>query len=734
MLKHFERNWSAHATSKEMSCSPVVKELAGELKITEVAAQLLINRGYESVQSAREFLGKQTELLHDPFTMKDIEVGAKRLIAAAADKEKIVIYGDYHVDGVTSVSILYTYLKKLGADVSYYIPSRTGEGYGMSAGAIDKIAADGAKLIVTVDTGITAIAEAEYIKSLGIDLIVTDHHECHNEIPSAVAVINPRQPDCKYPFKELAGVGVVFKFLCAMEKCLCRGDSLADCVRRVASEYADLVAVGTVADVMPVKDENRLIVSLGLAMMERSPRLAISELLAAVNGDSGKYKSQKRITSGVIGFTIAPRINAAGRIKNASIAVELFLSENREKAARYAAELCEINRERQAQENAIIEAAYEKIEREHNFEDDPVIVLSDEGWHHGVIGIVASRITEKYKRPSILVSFEGNPEGMNDSDVGKGSGRSIKGMNLVEALTYCSDSLVKYGGHELAAGLTVTRENLPEFKKKINEYARNCFKDDDSEPSVVADIELSSDDVGMKAAKELYLFEPFGVSNPVPVFLMRNLTVTSAVNVGAGKHAKYTLRSSSGEDYCAMYFRRCVSDSDLFEGDAVDVLFNLDINSFQGKETLQFIVKDMTMSGAQLESEKEDREKFRQIISGTFDYSAVEEKDTYKYVPTRDEFAVLYNMLKREIRMGHEFFSIRALIKMLSDEGHFYSYIKLKVMLKVFQELNLLYVDEVDGEKEIYHFNYVYVKNKTDLDKSNLYRKIKANFTAKNHQ
>ncbi len=734
MLKHFERNWCAIASSREMAKSPLIKELASTLKLTEVSAQLLVNRGYDTVQSASAFLGKQTELLHDPFTMKDIEKGARRLIAAAADKEKIVIYGDYDVDGVTSVSILYTYLKKLGADVSYYIPSRIGEGYGMSMSAIDKIEKEGATLIVTVDTGITAIAEAEYIKSLGIDLIVTDHHECHTEIPEAVAVINPRQPDCNYPFKELAGVGVVFKFLCAMEKCLCRGDSLMECVRRVANEYADLVAVGTVADVMPVKDENRLIVSLGLSMMERSPRLAIRELLAAVNGDAVKYKTQKRITSGVIGFTIAPRINAAGRIKNASIAVELFLADSKEKAARYAAELCDTNRERQAQENEIIESAYKKIERDHDFESDPVIVLSDESWHHGVIGIVASRITEKYKRPSILVSFEGNDGDLKTDDIGKGSGRSIKGMNLVEALTYCSDSLVKYGGHELAAGLTVTRENLPDFKRKINEYARECFKDDVSESFVYADIEISSNDIGMKTAKEMYLFEPFGVSNAVPVFLMRNLTVVSAVNVGAGKHAKYTLRSPSGEDFCAMYFRRCVSDNDLFEGDAVDVLFNLDINSFQGKETVQFIVKDMTMSEKQLESEKNDRERFSQIISGTFNYSAVDETETYKFVPSRDEFAVLYNMLKREIRMGHDTFSIRALSKMLSDEGHCYSYIKLKIMLKVFQELNLLYVDELDTEKEIYNFNYVYVKNKTDLDKSNLYRKIKSSFGVKNYQ
>ncbi len=734
MLKHFEKNWSAVASSSEMSASPLIKELSSTLDLTEVSAQLLVNRGFTTVSEAKAFLGKKTELLHDPFIMKDIEAGARRLIDAAADKEKIVIYGDYDVDGVTSVSILYMYLKALEADVSYYIPSRIGEGYGMSISAIDKIAEDGADIIVTVDTGITAVAEAEYIKKLGIDLIITDHHECHNEIPVAQAVINPRQPDCKYPFKELAGVGVVFKLLCAMEKCLCRKDSLMECVRRVASEYADLVAIGTVADVMPVKDENRLIVSLGLSMMENSPRLAISELLSAVNGDTGKFKSQKRITSGVIGFTIAPRINAAGRIRNAAIAVEMFLAENRETAAKYALELCEINRERQAQENSIIEAAYEKIEQEHNFENDPVIVLSDERWHHGVIGIVASRITEKYKRPSILVSFEGENNCGDGTDIGKGSGRSIKGMNLVDALTYCSDSLVKYGGHELAAGLTVTRDNLVSFKEKINEYARKCFENETAEPSVCADIELVSGDIGMKAARELYLFEPFGVSNTVPLFLIRNMKIADTMNVGGGKHAKYTLVSPEGDEFCAMYFRRCISDSDLYEGDCVDVLFNLDINSFQGKESLQFIVKDITMNESQLKKEEQDRIDFSKILSGDFDFAAAIEDGVEKYVPSRNDFALFYNMVKHELRMGRDVFSIRALSKMLENEGNSFSYIKLKTIIKVFQELNLLYVDEIDFEKELYQFKYVYVKNKTDLDKSNLYRKIKGNFGIKHGQ
>jgi len=733
MLNYFKKNWTSSVASEEMSRSENVETLSRVLGLTKISAQLLINRGYDTVDRAREFLMKSCEFLHDPFLLKDVEKGADRVLEAIKKNERIVIYGDYDVDGVTSVSILYMYIKRLGGKVSYYIPTRVGEGYGMSVAAIDKIVSSGVDIIITVDTGITAVEEAKYVKSLGISLVITDHHECHDMIPEAEAVINPRQPDCPYPFKELAGVGVAFKLICAIEKKISPDDSLADCVRRVSKEYADLVAIGTVADVMPVKDENRLLVSYGLKLMEDSPRLAISELLAAVNGDAGKYKQKKRITSGIIGFTIAPRINAAGRIKDASLAVELFLAQDREKAAEYANLLCEINRERQTEENKIIDSANAKIEAEHDFKKDPVIVLSDKNWHHGVIGIVASRITEKYKCPSILVSFEGEDNTGSKDDIGKGSGRSVKGLNLVEALTHCSDLLVKYGGHELAAGLTVTRENLPEFKRRINEYARERIEGDSvAVSSMTADIELVPSDIDMKAAKELYAFEPFGVSNPVPVFLMKNLTVSSAVNVGAGKHARLIL-TRDNYVFQAMFFRRSVADLDVFEGDTVDVMFNLDVNIFQGKENLQFIVKDITLSDDQMTKETEMRETSASILNGTYDFSGATSQDVVDIVPTREDFKNVYNVLRRELRMEHNVFSIRALSKLLSEGGFDFGYIKLKLIIKVFQELSLLSIEELDSDRELYMFNYVYIKNKTDLDKSNLYRKIKSNFGLKNN-
>lgn len=726
MLNYFNRSWDAHAASWDLEDDGDVKLISDRLGLEPLIAKLLKIRGFDTVEKARDFLGKRTEMLHDPFLMKDMEKGALRLTEAVKNGERIVIYGDYDVDGVTSVSILYKYLKAFGAAVTYYIPSRLGEGYGVSKSAIDRICAQGADLIVTVDTGITAVDEAEYIKSLGCDLVITDHHKCQEVLPSATAVIDPHRPDCPYPFKELAGVGVVFKLLCAVEKTLCSDDSLAECVGRVAEKYADLVAIGTIADVMPVVDENRLIVSLGLRLMENRPCLAITELLAAADG-TAKFKPKKKITSSLIGFTVAPRINAAGRIRNASVAVEMFLAEKREDAARCAATLCETNRERQAEENRIAESAYAKIEKEHDFENDPVIVLDDDNWHHGIIGIVASRITEKYKCPSILISFEG------DADVGKGSGRSVKGMNLVEALAASSDVLVKYGGHELAAGLTVTRENLPALKKKINEYARECLKDAPPSAAITADMEVDARDIGMAAAKELSYFEPFGVSNTVPVFLMRNVTVESCVNVGDGKHEKLLL-SKNGVTFPAMYFRHNVAETDIFDGDTADILFSLDINSFQGKETLQLLIKDMTLSEGALEKERAERQKLSDILDGTYDFAACGPDDIVKSVPTREDFASVYSTLKREIRMEHDEFSIRGLSKLVSDMGHDFSYVKLKLILKVFQELNLLSVDETDTDREIYKFKYVYVKNKTDLDRSNLYRKVKQSFGVKNQR
>jgi len=368
------RKWLVKASRSDIEKSAQVEEISKGLGLCHPTVQLLLNRGCYDPDSCVNFLEKKTEQLHDPFLMKDMNKAASHILEVAKAGKRIVIYGDYDVDGVTSVSILHMYLESIGADVGFYIPSRLGEGYGMSHDSLCKLHADGCSMIITVDTGITATDEAELISSLGMELIITDHHECYADVPKAYAVVNPKQQDCPYPFKELAGVGVVFKLLCAMEILNSPGVSPIDAVRKVADKYIDLVAIGTVADVMPLRDENRLIVSKGLLTVENEPRVSLEALLNASVGD-GKTTHKHKITSGYIGYTIAPRVNAAGRIRSASIAVDLFLCNDPERAKELAEELCEINKERQIEENKIIEQAFAKINAEHDFAHDPVIVL-----------------------------------------------------------------------------------------------------------------------------------------------------------------------------------------------------------------------------------------------------------------------------------------------------------------------------------------------------------------------
>ena len=721
------KKWLVKVSHSEKEGIVQAENLARELGMHTATAQLLINRGCDSVEAAAAFLTKNTEQLHDPFLMKDMERAAHKIINSVRDGKKIIVYGDYDVDGVTSVAILYMYLKEIGANVGYYIPSRLSEGYGMSEVSLSKLSDDGASLIITVDTGITAVEEAEIVKKLGMVLIITDHHECHDIIPCAYAVVNPKQKECNYPFKDLAGVGVVFKLLCAMEIINRPGDSNLDCIRSICDKYIDLVAIGTVADVMPLRDENRLIVSKGLYSIEKRPRMSIEQLILASSGES-KPNAKRKITSGFVGFTIAPRVNAAGRIKDASVAVELFLSENKEEAGRLSRELCEINHLRQQEENAIIEQAYEKIEREHDFRHDPVIVLDHESWHHGIIGIVASRITERYGKPCILISFDETKEkGCDDNApvVGKGSGRSIKGMNLVSALTHCSDLLEKYGGHELAAGLSITKENLDDFKQKINDFARGCFDGEGPVTCLEAEYEMLPEEVTMDQAIELYKLEPYGVSNPVPLFAMYSVSVTNISSVGQGKHSKLIL-SKDGLVVTAMCFRKSPDELDIITGDTVDILFNLDVNEFQNMKNLQLILKDIKLSDSILEKQQRDQKLFEEIHCGSFDFSVLTESEISELIPVRADFANVYNLIKRELRLGRETFTIRGLLSILEQNSVKMHYVKLKYIILIFQEMNILGVDKDENKDDVYKFSYVFVKTKADLDKSNILKKLRS--------
>lgn len=717
-----EKKWIIKNTVTDES-SQKAREISAALGINPIIANLLQARGYDTVESAKKFIYMESEVLTDPYKMADMSLAVERISSAIEKHEKITIYGDYDVDGVTSVCTLYLYLKSYGADVDYYIPNRIGEGYGVSVSAIEGLVANGTNLIITVDTGITADAEVDFAKTLGVDFVVTDHHECRQVLPSACAVVNPHRPDCPSRFKELAGVGVVFKLLCACEEKF-SGKNSAEAALSVVSKYGDLVAIGTIADVMPIKEENRLIVSYGLSMIEKSPRLGVAALIDASSGKNELQRNANRrkatkITSGYIGYTLAPRINAAGRIKSAAIAVELFLSENYEDAYSIAIELCEANRERQNEENRIIEEAYRMIEKK-GYDKMPVIVLDADTWHHGVIGIVSSRITEKYAKPSILISFEGNEENVSfEEAVGKGSGRSIKGMNLVDALCYCKDELLKFGGHELAAGLSVTRDKLEEFRKKINEYAMSTLSEDDMIPSVEADLEICFEDADISLADGLRILEPYGVGNPIPSFVVRDLTLSEVSPVSEGKHTRFTFTNDK-RAVVGMYFSCRPETLGLHVGDSVDVLFNIDVNEWKGKRSAQFIVRDIRQSVKKQNAIKLEEERFLEIWNGErFDQSE-------NILPTRADFAAVYRMVVASVRCGVDTLDTRDILFRLSQtaEGAKIGYIKLMIIIKVMQELNIIGI--IEAEKGTYQFSVQYKSTKTELDKSNLLRRLRS--------
>lgn len=708
-----------------------INEISKGNNVSNICASLLCNRGYTTPELVSSFLRFDDIVMHSPLLLKDVEKAVERIQRALEDGERIAIFGDYDVDGVTSVTMLYLYLKELGADIGYYIPNRIGEGYGMSNSAIQYLSEIGVSLIITVDTGITAFEEVEFARSLGVDVVITDHHECQETIPDAVAVVNPHRVDCPYPFKSLAGVGVIFKVICAFEIInFGDRDNEADSVKSMYYRFADLVAIGTIADVMPIVDENRLIVKLGLAMIEKTRRCGLLALMEAASLGSNpnvrpvsenvkpKVSKQRKINSTYIGFTIAPRINAAGRISRASKAVELLLADDMETAASLAYELCEINYQRQIEENKIAESAYAKIERELDPSKHKVIVIEDDEWMQGVIGIVSSKITEKYGLPSILISYDGAVIANTPSplDVGKGSGRSIKGLNLVEALSYSKDTLVKFGGHELAAGLSVRRKDVPAFRDKINEFANEVMHEEDLYYTIEADREISLEDVSMELAKEIILLEPFGSMNNTPSFIIKGLRVLRATSIGSGNHTKFVLEHN-GKTINAVIFGRSYLQLNIKENDIVDVLFTLDINNFNNTESVQMILQDIRLSEEYLSYFKDENEIYRSIRNGAM----FSEKDAV--LPCRDDFAAVYSILRREFRIGNDMMTEVELYHALNAAGVKIRLAKLKIILEVLNELRICTVKEVSPG--IYQYDIYFNPEKTNIDRSSILKKLK---------
>jgi single-stranded-DNA-specific exonuclease len=725
-VKNKRKVWSLKYVAGNSEADKVTDSIACELGISEITARLIYNRGYTSVDAASAFIDGDADYFHDPYMLKDMDKAVERITRAVSNGERITIYGDYDVDGVTSVTVLYLYLKSLGATVDYYIPLRAKEGYGLSRMAIDTLRARGTEFIITVDTGITASDEVEYARTLGIEMVITDHHECHGDIPAACAAVNPHRPDCKYPFKELAGVGVVFKLVCALEMQLNRGASKEECIRNVCREYIDAVAIGTVADVMPLVDENRNIVRQGLAAIADSKRCGLAALIEAASAPiathsavgADKYLPKKRkINSGFISFTLAPRINAAGRISSAQKAVELLLEQDCDRAAVLAQELCEINLQRQREENSIADQAYRMIEQTCDLEHDKVIVLNDDSWQQGIIGIVSSRITEKYGLPSILISFDGATRGYSsDDDIGKGSGRSVKGINLVDALSHCSDLLVQFGGHELAAGLSVMRCNIGEFRKRINEYAREHLPDDAFASGYEADCEISPAIMDISLVDEISRLEPFGISNQTPLFVVRDLTLDKIISMGAGKHSKLLL-GWGNKRFEAVCFGMPASTLEYFCGEKLEILCQLGANEFRGQRNLQLVVQDIRLC-RELEAQyQRDALRYAQISDGA------EIEDGEDVVPTRAEIAEVYRFLRYENMCGHTVFSYRSLGASLTEHmGRAIDGAKLRFILKILVDIN---VCECEAQSENY-FCLEVCKDavKTNIESSQTYRML----------
>ncbi len=728
---------------RQKAVPETIDALVNALHISPLTARLLINRGYTTPEAAELFLGNDERIWHDPFLMADMEHAVERVLRAIREGERIVIYGDYDVDGVTSVTSLYLYLRSLGACVSSYIPNRIGEGYGMSTGAVDRLIEDGVDLIITVDTGITANEEIAHAAALGVDTVVTDHHECHGDLPVCTAVVNPHRPDCTYPFKELAGVGVVFKLICACEAAR-TGASPSEAFGSAARQFIDLVAIGTIADVMPLNDENRFIVSRGLTMLDHTERPGLIALLDAISSNPRvkpasatvpppAKKTRRKVNSGLVGFGLAPRINAAGRIAHAMQAVDLLLAESMESATVLAEELCEINTRRQQEENRIAEQAYAMIDdllqdAEAKGEPSPkVIVLDDDGWMQGIVGIVSSRITEKYGLPSILISFDGAMEiGPSWADVGKGSGRSIKGLNLVEALSDSQDLLIRFGGHELAAGLTIRRRDIPAFRERINAYAAQHISDDMlGVVSFDADCEVTMEEMTMGAAEELERMEPFGVGNPSPHFILRDVCVQKIIPLGGGRHTKLLLYKD-GRMLNAIWFSMVPGHVPVVAGDLADILFELNINEYQGVRSLQLIVQDLAPADSVVKMRMQEKERLRAVLDGA--PITVEEH----LVPTRDDIACVFTLLRHDNRLERAVITERELIERINHTPYGtvspFGRNKARLILQILEEMGVLKIKETDDG--IFVFEVRFDAPKTSIDVSPLLRRLRSQLQA----
>ncbi len=645
------KRWIVDAPLKSLATS-----LAEECDVDPFVALIAAGRGYTEPELLDEFLTDEP-ILSDPYELTDIEKAAEVINEAIYSEEKIAVFGDYDVDGVTATALMYSYLKNRGAMVSYYIPDREKEGYGINITAIDKLNADGVELIVTVDNGIAALSEIEYAKRLGIKVVVTDHHLPQGELPSADAVVDPHRADDYSEFKEICGAFVAFKVICAVE---------GRTPEEMLYDYGDLVALGTVADIMPLLNENRAVVREGVKLIANGGRRGLTALLRAAGIE------EDSLTASRLAFGIAPRLNAAGRVGDAARAAQLLLTDEDEVAEGLASVLNNENIRRQSLEKQILAEAVEIVEKK-GYKHNRVIVVSGENWHGGVLGIVASRLCEKYARPAVVLSVQ--------DGVANGSARSIKGFSIYEALKDCSYILTKFGGHEMAAGLTLYADSVDSFRIAVNEYAARFSK---LLPELRLDCKLNPAALSVDLAEAIKVFEPFGVGNPTVLFGIFDLTLDKISPVAQGKHLRLTF--SKGETtFSAMLFGTAAAEFEYNVGDKVDIAVNLDTNIFNNNLSLTVMVKEIRISGINEDKLVKELSLYEDFKSGnTADYSDI--------MPDRNDVAVIYKQL---LNQGY---SLERLVTMnLNSVG----YAKTLIAAEALCELKICSVFDLDGVKVI---------------------------------
>lgn len=659
-----------------------------------LCAAVLCARGVDTAPAASAFLAHGPDLLHDPFLLQDMEKAVERISRAIREQETLAVYGDYDVDGITATCLLTQFLRTLGGQVVSYIPDRTEEGYGLNNHAIDALARQGVTLIVTVDCGITAAQEVEYARALGVDVVITDHHQCKEVLPQAVAVVDPRRPDCSYPFPDLAGVGVALKLALALTVPAQRPQVLLD--------YSELAAIGTVADVMLLQGENRALVHLGLERLADCSRPGLQALLREAGCPRGQVP-----TTVTIGYGLAPRINAAGRMEQAGTALELLLTQDPQRGTELAQELCQLNRLRQAIELEIFQHCDQLLTHTPAL-SAPVIVLAGEGWHQGVIGIVASRLAEKYTCPAFMISLDG--------DKGKGSCRSFGGFNLFGALERCAPLLDSYGGHELAAGFSIRRDNIPAFRAALCQLVEEFAGHQPMESSLDVDCEiphcslLSTQDV-----ESLSLLEPFGSGNPKPVFLLRSVCVLSHTDVGGGRHLKLKLRRD-GVVMDAIFFSANTAACGIENGQRLDIAFTLQINQFRGNRTVQLQLCDLRPAPTRSQLE---RSLFRRLQAG----EALSPWEASLMLPQRRDFAHLWRYLEQLCAAGPAQAPMDQLLRQVtrSFSGH-RSYGKALVCLHVMDERGLIQVAVQNQQATV---RLCRPREKVDLEQAGMMRQLR---------